>query len=85
MNAKRPRETAERIGGPERAPAELLDVGAVAELLNCSRRHVYRLSDANRMPQPVRLGQLVRWRRTALQEWLIADCPAMKTARGATR
>ncbi len=77
--------TAERIGGPERAPAELLDVGAVATLLDCSRRHVYRLADAGRIPRPVKLGQLVRWRRAALLEWLDAGCPPVRSARGAGR
>jgi excisionase family DNA binding protein len=53
----------------------LLDVRAVAALLNCSARHVYRLSDAGRMPPPVRLGALVRWRRQDLDAWLDAGCP----------
>ena len=46
--------------------AELLDVRAVAGLLDCSARHVYRLSDSGKMPRPVKLGQLVRWRRAEL-------------------
>ena len=33
--------------------AALLDVQGVAQLLDCSSRHVYRLSDAGRMPAPV--------------------------------
>jgi predicted DNA-binding transcriptional regulator AlpA len=41
-------------------PAALLDVRAVATLLDCSPRHVYRLADAGRMPAPVRIGALVR-------------------------
>ena len=44
---------------PADSPAKLLDVQAVAELLGCSTRHVYRLSDAGRLPAPVRLGTLV--------------------------
>ena len=36
--------------------AKLLDVQAVAEMLGCSPRHVYRLSDAGRMPAPLKLG-----------------------------
>ena len=58
------------------APPALLDVRAVAALLDCSPRHVYRLSDAGRMPAPVRIGALVRWRRTELLAWLDAGCPA---------
>ena len=41
---------------PADASAKLLDVAAVADLLGCSQRHVYRLSDAGKMPAPVKLG-----------------------------
>jgi len=63
--------------------AALLDVRTVAKLLGCSPRHVYRLSDAGRMPAPVRLGSLVRWKATgpgSLQEWLDAGCPPVRKA-----
>jgi len=61
---------------PDQTPrAELLDVRRVAALLDCSTRHVYRLADAGRMPRPVRLGSLVRWRRAELEEWIAAGCP----------
>lgn len=61
---------------PTDAPAAaLLDVRAVAAMLNCSPRHVYRLSDANRMPRPIRLGALVRWRRDSICSWLADGCP----------
>ena len=66
--------TAGRLRGPEQGP-ELLDVRAVATLLDCSARHVYRLADAGRMPQPVKLGALVRWRRKDLSDWIDAGCP----------
>jgi excisionase family DNA binding protein len=56
--------------------AELLDVRAVAAVLQCSPRHVYRLADAGKMPAPIRLGALVRWRRTELTDWIAAGCPA---------
>src|SRR5262249_46327756 len=56
------------------APPSLLDVRAVAALLGCSPRHVYRLADAGRMPAPVRLGALVRWRRQDLDAWLADGC-----------
>ena len=65
--------------------AALLDVGEVAELLNCSRRHVYRLSDAGRMPPPVKLGALVRWRRAELLSWMEDGCRPVRAARGAVR
>ena len=58
--------------------AALLDVRAVAALLDCSPRHVYRMADAGRMPPPVRIGALVRWRRADLDSWLGNGCPAMR-------
>jgi len=58
---------------------ELLDVRAVAALLGgCSTRHVYRMADAGRMPLPLRLGALVRWRRTELEAWIGAGCPSQQ-------
>lgn len=61
---------------PQTGPApELLDVRAVAALLGgCSTRHVYRQADAGRMPAPIRLGSLVRWRRAELIAWVAGGC-----------
>ena len=63
---------------PADSPAKLLDVQAVGELLDCSTRHVYRLSDAGRMPAPVKLGTLVRWPRAAIEDWIAAGCPSCR-------
>lgn len=60
---------------PATQPA-LLDVRAVAAMLNCSQRHVYRLADSGRLPSPVKLGSLIRWRREELASWLEAGCPS---------
>jgi excisionase family DNA binding protein len=59
---------------PGPAAAQLLDVRAVAALLDCSTRHVYRMHDAGRMPPAVRLGALIRWRRADLDAWLAGGC-----------
>lgn len=80
--------TVDEVGAPEPRPAvtaELLDVKGVAELLRCSPRHCYRLADVGKMPRPLKLGSLVRWRRAELLDWLNAGCPAVRIARGATR
>jgi excisionase family DNA binding protein len=73
-----------RTVGPEPRPdvsAQLLDLKAVAILLGgCSRRHIVRLADANRMPRPIRLGSLVRWRRAELEAWIDAGCPSQQPA-----
>ena len=67
------------VVSPEARPsAHLLDVRAVAKLLGCSSRHVRRLSDGGRMPAPLKLGALVRWRATAIEEWISAGCPAVR-------
>ena len=54
------------------------DVGAIAELLGCSSRHVRRLADAGRMPRPVHIGRLVRWLRADVDQWLAAGCPRVR-------
>jgi excisionase family DNA binding protein len=67
--------TAAPIMPPDPAAlAALLDVRAVATLLDCSARHVYRLTDGGLMPPPVKLGALVRWRRQDLEAWLAGGC-----------
>ena len=65
---------------PVAAAPQLLDVAAVAEMLGCSARHVYRLSDAGRMPAPVKLGSLVRWSAVAIREWIDQGCPVVRRA-----
>jgi excisionase family DNA binding protein len=60
---------------PPDTPAGLIDVKAVAALLNCSERHVWRLADRCAMPAAVRLGALVRWDRAAILAWIAAGCP----------
>lgn len=83
-----PNAASERIAGPEPRPdviAELLDVDAVASLLDCSARHVYRLADAGKMPPPVKLGALVRFSRRAVLDWIAGGCQTVRTNRGAGR
>ncbi len=60
--------------------AQLLSVEAVAAMLGCSPRHVYRLADGGRMPAPVKLGALVRWPKSAIEEWVAAGCPVVRRA-----
>lgn len=63
----------------------LIDVHAVASMLSCSARHVYRLCDAGRMPRPVRLGALVRWDRSVIEAWIADGCPTSSGRRGGGR
>lgn len=74
----------EQSTGPksETDAAALLDVRAVASLLMCSVRTVYRLADAGRMPRPVKLGALVRWSSTAISNWIDTGCRPMRNTKG---
>ena len=56
----------------------LLDVEQVAQMLNCSTRHVYRLADAGKMPRPVKLGALVRWRKDVIDRWVAHGCTTVR-------
>ena len=62
--------------------AKLLDVQAVAKMLGCSQRHVYRLSDAGRMPVPVKLGSLVRWSKSSIEDWIVDGCKPVRLVKG---
>lgn len=62
--------------------SKLLDVKGVAELLNCSKRHVYRLADSGRMPAPVKLGALVRWNKASIDEWIANGCKPVRAGKG---
>jgi excisionase family DNA binding protein len=70
---------------PADASVKLLDVQAVAEMLGCSSRHIYRLSDGGKMPAPVKLGSLVRWSAAAIREWIDQGCPSLRNMKGAGR
>lgn len=55
----------------------LIGIADVARLLNCSRRHVYRLVEDQRMPAPVKVGRLNRWSRQSVERWISDGCPSV--------
>jgi excisionase family DNA binding protein len=61
-----------------KSPSRLLTVESVASMLDVSKRHVYRLSDAGKMPRPIKLGGAVRWDGTAISSWIAAGCPQVE-------
>jgi excisionase family DNA binding protein len=70
---------------PDLAALAALDVRALAALLNCSQRHVYRMADRGAMPQPVRIGALVRWPRQVIMDWIAGGCqPVGASGKGTT-
>ncbi len=58
-------------------PDRLINIQTLAELLGVSRRHIYRLVDAGKIPRPVKLGGVVRWNGTDIQRWIDAGCPSL--------
>ncbi|GMV95129.1 MAG: hypothetical protein AMXMBFR82_49070 [Candidatus Hydrogenedentota bacterium] len=57
---------------------ELLNVKEVADMLDLCQRSVWRMSDAGKMPRPVKLGSRSLWRKRELLSWLDAGCPAVR-------
>jgi excisionase family DNA binding protein len=47
----------------------------LAQLLQCSGRHVWRLIDMGTVPGVIRLGRLVRLHRPTIDRWLADGCP----------
>ena len=64
---------------------QLLSVRDVAEVLAISVRSVWRLRAAGLLPEPVRVGGAVRWRRSQIDRWLDLDCPNRVAFDAATR
>jgi len=48
----------------------VLDVNQTAALLNCSPRTVIRLSNAKKLPRPMKLGSLTRWSRKSIEQYV---------------
>jgi excisionase family DNA binding protein len=77
--------TGEHIAGPDSSGAELLNVKQTSAMLGASARTVYRLADAGKLPAPVRLGGLTRWRRAELLDWIAGGCAPVRIAKGGAR
>lgn len=54
----------------------LLDAPQVAALLGIGISTLYKLNSGGRLPEPLRLGACVRWRRAEVADWIAAGCPA---------
>ena len=77
MQSSHPNDRSAKAG-QEAAPvvnAALISIHDVATLLDCSTRHIYRLVDTRRIPQPIKLGTLLRWVKSDFEQWIAAGCP----------
>jgi excisionase family DNA binding protein len=48
----------------------------LAELLNVSERHIYRMNASGKLPRPKRIGRCVRWDPDEVRRMLGGDGPA---------
>lgn len=53
----------------------LMTVNDVARVLGCSVSHIWRCHSANLIPAPVHLLRLTRWRKSEIDDWVLAGCP----------
>lgn len=58
------------ISEPRLIPAEQL-----AAMLNISTRTLWRKLSAKKIPEPVRIGGLPRWRLDQVRQWIAQGCP----------
>lgn len=67
----------DRGKGRDEVPVELamLTADEIARVVNCSPRTVHRLADDGVIPQPVRIGGMLRWRRPDIEGWIERGCP----------
>lgn len=57
----------------------LIDAKALAKLLSCSIRSIWRLKSSGKIPTPVRVGASVRWPTETVREWIAMGCPDRAT------
>ena len=48
-------------------------------MLSCSTKTIYRLADRGAIPSPVRIGNMLRWHRPQIEQWIADGCPAPPT------
>lgn len=56
----------------------LLTTHQVSELTSLGERTVWRYSRSGAMPNPVRIGGAVRFRRDEILDWIEQGCPRRK-------
>jgi predicted DNA-binding transcriptional regulator AlpA len=54
----------------------------LAVLLQVSTRQVWRMLSAGRVPTPIRVGGIVRWRMAEVENWIAEGCPAQSRMKG---
>ncbi|MBS0263432.1 MAG: helix-turn-helix domain-containing protein [Planctomycetes bacterium] len=53
----------------------LITARQLADKLQISTRTLWRMLSAERLPAPIRVGGIVRWRANDIERWISAGCP----------
>ena len=53
----------------------VVDRAGLGRMLRLSRRELYRLEDAGRIPAPIQFGTCKRWPIEEIEIWVRAGCP----------
>lgn len=62
---------------PETDPRyDLIDVDEVARMCGIGKTLCKKLYSMAMTPEPIKLGRLVRWRRSDIYSWIEAGCPS---------
>ncbi|MCD8139199.1 MAG: helix-turn-helix domain-containing protein [Planctomycetaceae bacterium] len=53
----------------------LIDAKEAAALCGLSRSAWYKQVASGKIPRPLKIGNIARWRRDELEEWIASGCP----------
>lgn len=53
----------------------LISIKTLATILEISTRTIWRLRNEGKLPEPIRLGGVCRWRLAEINQWIAAKCP----------
>ena len=57
----------------------LINAQKFGQLLDISKRQIFRLKATGKIPAPLKVGGSVRWNECEVYEWIAAGCPDRKT------
>lgn len=57
----------------------LLSAKRVGEIMELSKRQVFRLNSAGKIPKPLKIGGSVRWNESEIFAWINSGCPDRQT------
>lgn len=55
----------------------LLTAQEVVQMLSVSKSTLWRMRDSGKLPAPIRVGGIVRWRASDIQRWVEQGCPTL--------